>query len=293
MTEHKIYYCSECKKISTHLDDVVFVDKPRYRPFCSEKCIITFFTPMINFLEEEEENKRKELKVDEKFKLEKELYAKIVELNFSGPDEIWYSGDDLAEDLFVFIKYHADIQAYAIVMTLLFDGEPSFILLETMTTSEELVAFYRRGVRYQPGDVKENDPGMEQLRKASEENIPMTSEEMAYLEDKRSELLAKLIEQRAKTDIPFEQFTEYEKFIEETLNAPDDVYLQELGNGDTHYVYCRGFEHFFYIIICTAFEMNELQMEGTLIPILAFPTNDPELLRLYRTGKKIEGQSML
>jgi len=61
-----IYFCNQCKKIITALEDLLFVEDGVSRGFCSEKCIEQFFMPIVQYFEKMEKNLRSLLRVDDR-----------------------------------------------------------------------------------------------------------------------------------------------------------------------------------------------------------------------------------
>jgi hypothetical protein len=129
-TIKNIYYCNECKKISADINEVIFVEQMKYRSFCSEQCIVNFYKPLIKHFEEEEQNFRKENNIKDSFTINMSDREKKLEVTLKTPDEIWLSQVDLSEEIYFFFKNHNSPSPFTtIASTLIFDVNPSFILL--------------------------------------------------------------------------------------------------------------------------------------------------------------------
>ena len=148
----------------------------------------------------------------------------------------------------------------------------------------------RLGERIINNVIEENSNDSDELSQSGEFN-----EEdfifMQLLENKKSKLLAELLEKRKDDDISFEDFMLYEYCFPETLETPDEVFESLDNEGDSFYVYIKSFiketENYFYIISCLKRKNKEESPEVNVFPVLAFPTNDLDLYSEFRSGKRI------
>ncbi len=254
-----IYCCTECKKIVISLDQLLFVEENSVKGFCSEECIEFFYSPMLKYYEEILYSFRTELKLQNEsitYDLsEQELMEEVIHT----PSEIWRNENELHEEVFSYIKHFTN--SSVIVLCTVLRLEPSFIFLMTKTSSQELVSKFRIGERI----VINSDSEVEDL--------------IQELEGKKSQLLAELLSKRKDDDIPFEEFSEYDNFLDITLESPDETFEVKDREGDLLVTSIKSFtknnKNFFYIII-TLKNMN----------ILSFPTEDMELYSEFRIGKK-------
>jgi hypothetical protein len=117
---------------------------------------------------------------------------------------------------------------------------------------------------------------------------------MQLLEAKKSKLLADLLLKRKDDDIAFEDFSNFEKFFEQTLQDPDEVFETKDNEGDIFFNYIKNYSEanrtFFYIISCLKRIDSETSTEINVFPVLAFPTNDLNLYSDFRVGTRISGQ---
>lgn len=249
------------------------------RVFCTEKCIEDFYRPLVQHYQKLE----KDLRTDYKLPVEEFAeYAKkpeILERAFVKPDEIWCLKNDLGEAVYSFIARFEDFSV--IILCLVFDHRPSFIFLTTATADPRLIRDFQIGAK-----VRHIEPFYE---KAKEEtgSLQIDQETISILESKKSTLLASLLDRRLPTDIPFEQFSIYEQFYRETLEKPDEIYKWRDHEGDELYSYIKvhdsGGISFYYVVICVG------RLIAQLLPILSFPTLDPNLYNSYKKGTLVTG----
>lgn len=359
-----IYYCHQCKKVVHTIQEIYFVEQIRYRGFCSEQCIAKFFTPLIDFIKKEEELFRSEINLQENFNLTHHNLEQITDSTFKNPKEIWIGGEELSEELYYFIGQHELLNGntkrldpleppkgqvlYSVIITLLFENTPSFILGEIITADERLVDFYRKGktleefqnliIKKQLGAKINNDSNsifsnqndnlskiennqgesgekkqdksrtkkeieIEERRELSEDEendknpanagVQLPPELLTLLESKKAGHLTELLQERSKDDIPFERFQEYDIFLPETLEHPDEVYRYTDREKDVVLIYIRSFSEgnrsFFYIVICMQYVNDMESEEMLLIPIISFPSSDGDLYRKYKKGERIGG----
>lgn len=302
------YYCSQCKKIITNLDEVIFVEQIHYYVFCCEKCIVEFYTPLINFFDQQLVEWRKEHNLlSENIQIEPSFHHQLVEKCLKNPDEIWIiGGENLNEEINVFIgkkeEHHPPITM--ILVLLLFEGHPSFILMETLTEGDELLGHFRQGrkvdniIQYLNRDKNLSNVKIPTQEDSSIVNLSVDSETLNLVDDKRSQLMSQYLSERLEDDIPLDEFKIYENYLADTLQSPDEVFL-DLGGVQEEglFTYMKGFQRenvvFYYIVICINYQVDPDDGEQTLIPILSFPTKSAELYRKYKRGKQIEGHALI
>ncbi|MBF0315060.1 MAG: hypothetical protein HQK52_16675 [Oligoflexia bacterium] len=336
MKAKTIYYCHQCKKIVHTIREIFFVEQTRYRGFCSEECITHFFSPLIDFLRKEEQEIRKELDIKEDLPFSNKDFEKIIELALKNPTEVWVGGEELSEEMCYIIynftpqelstsKLDSEIlpageNFYCVVVTLLFENTPSFILTEIVTRDEQLIDYYRKGktlenafqhgmtssldehqmVMNSSGGNDENADllGMDSALGHGESGAAggeLSPEMMSIIDEKRSGLIAELLKDRTKEDIPMEMFPQYEIFLSETLERPDEIYRYLDQYKDSIFTYVRAYSQdgksFYYIVICIQYQgdMDMDEGNGLVIPILSFPSVDVDLYRKYKKGEKIGG----
>lgn len=284
-----LYYCTECKTVVSSLDKLLFIEEKSTKGFCSETCIEDFYIPLIHHFESIERDVRKNLGI-EKEKIYLNFSDKqLVDDVLTKSDEVWKVSNELDEEIFSYIKYFGEFSG--VVICKVYNGEASFVFLSTTTNSLQLLAQLRFGEQINSKELKNSDAEFPTEFPAdfSEEDFNF----MQLLENKKSILLADLLEKRKDDDIPFENFTLYESCFSEVLETPDEVFESRDNEGDSFFVYIKSFikdnENLFYIISCLKRKDNGEAPEISVFPVLAFPTNDLDLYAKFRVGKRIAG----
>ena len=279
-------YCSECK---SHIDDpakTLYVDETYHRGFCSEECIEKYFTPLMN------QYNKAETELRAKFECQSEdclklLNTQLPEPVLTSPEELYSFESESYETLYSFIK-KIDSEEYGEVfylgLGLIMQGQFSFLFMITCTQSSELLKEFRSGEKVE--DVNSLLSAQE-LGELSELN----DDEMSEIELKKSIFLAKLMEERLPSDIPFEDFMKYDEYLQETIEEPDDIFESLDEEGDQMQTFVRAFEKegttFFYFAFCMVRAKDE--NEYMIIPFMSFPTIDADLYKKYCHGKKLTG----
>jgi hypothetical protein len=276
-----LYYCTECKAILAGLDKLLFIEEKSTKGFCSEACIEDFYSPLIRHFDRLLVNARTELKIDQPEKINFNLSDKeFVDQVVANPSEIWKVSNELDEEIYTYIKHFEDFSG--VIVSKVYEGVASFVLLSTQTKSKQLLAELRVGERISSAILDTEVP-----EGFTEEDFNF----MQLLENKKSVLLASLLEKRKDDDISFEDFTVYEPCFNETLESPDEVFEKKDYEGDVFFIYIKSFilesKNIFYIISCLKRKENEDSQEVNVFPVLAFPTNDLELYSEFRTGKQV------
>ena len=283
--KNPLYYCTECKTIENSLENLLFVEEKSAKGFCSEDCIEDFYRPLIRHFEGIELSLRKKMGIE----------SEQIEFNFSNnqfteevistSDEVWRVNNELDESIFSYIKYYPNFTG--VVVCKMYNGEASFVFLCTATRSRELLTEFRAGEQMTDSNLVSNDEEIPEDFSDEDFNF------MQLLENKKSKLLAELLEKRNDDDIPFENFMDYEYCYPETLDNPDEVFENRDNDGDSFFIYIKSFikngNNFFYIISCLKRKESEDLPEVNVFPVLAFPTNDMNLYSEFRIGKKISG----
>ncbi len=286
-----IYHCNHCKKIIESLESLYFVETGSPRGFCSEPCIEAYFSPIVNYYEKQEKFIRKHLNIeteDCKMMVEDPMFMEQV---LQKPDEIWRLENELKEEVFSFITKMTDNSGgafYVMVLCLVFNSRPSFILAGCTTKSEALLSEYRIGEK-----VTDTNSFSSELEQDNEKLTKIENEMNSTIEHKKSIFLAKLLEDRVQTDIKYEDFMKYEEYSRSTLENADEIYTQIDEEGDDVLIYIKAHEKdevpFYYFIICMQVEIDEEQHLDALLPIISFPSIDGELYKKYRKGRLVSG----
>lgn len=291
-----LYFCNECKKVLSHLDDLLFIDEFSQKGFCSEDCIEDFYFPLIKYYEVMETSLRKKLHLLDEA-AGKIVDEKMVEEVLSSPTEIFRQSNELNETYYNFIKNYLDYSV--VVVASVYRKEASFIFLTTITKSPALLNEFRSGEEVNDWFTSdESGTGTEHLPHTEEDPMDDTENEdmifLQLLESKKSKLLADILLKRKDSDIPFEDYSGYESCFQETLDQPDEVFEKKDNEGDKIFTYLKSFtrgdygkDSFFYIVICL--KKNSDAETVNVYPVLALPTVDLEMYQEFRGGVRLTG----
>lgn len=285
----KLFFCENCR---TQIDDVSqihFVEDHSDRGFCSEKCILQFYRPYMELMEQEEFQFRSQLGLPPE-EGHNELLAQnhYIQLALNSPTEIWQVENDLGQKFYTHIL-EIRVGGQDVFMILLcsyIDGSPSFVFYRTITMHKDLVDLYRRDVEVEIDEIDEADIS------EMDQKMQITQDVMEQIEFKKSTLLADMLLKREPNDISFERFSDYDDYMEETLTDPDEVYEYEDEEGDIIHTCIKSYQKdsssFFYILLALPFRESANSKEIVMIPILGFPSNDKNLYPKYATGKRLD-----
>jgi hypothetical protein len=282
------YYCHQCKKLLKTLEELLFVEEPQSYGFCSEGCIESFYTPLVDYFDAEEERVRRKLNLQEEDILEIVGHPLYLDETLRRPQEVWINENDVESKITVFISEYDDPKwgkFFLLVLCYTFEQKPSFILGTTVTRQKLVLDHYREGAKEDPSFYNQEGP-----RKT---HIEIDESKMNDVERKKSQYLAHLLEERSPADIPFEFFHLYEPYFETTIMEADETYIHKDDEGDEILTYIKAHEKdgvsFYYFIINLKYSTNVKDETDSLIPILSFPTVDGDIYRAYRKGEQVSG----
>jgi hypothetical protein len=293
----KVYFCNNCRKKIEKVQQLLFVEESK-RGFCSENCIVEFFSPYMEYFDHQELEYRHMFNLDsnevpsDTFS-RKDLFDQVL----YAPTEVWLEKNEIQEEFYTHIlQYGEHKDLFYIVICTYFEGEPSFVYFKTVTRSKDLLNLYRKIKRLDTSlaegtsekaqeesfaHEKEHDQGLEEI------NLP--SEIVDELELKKSEYLATYLEKRKDSDFALEDFPNYDKYIGLTLDDADEEFAQVDAAGDDTMTFIKSFQvgslSFFYVVCCLKMTVPNMN-EKVMIPIISFPSTDKEIYRHYAVGEK-------
>jgi len=283
-----IYICGECKKIVHSLKDLFFVEEIPGRGFCSEVCIQHFYSKVVNYFDDIEKELRKNKKLEKEDALKHIADRKKLEVVMGKPDEIWSLSNEIGEKFYSYISCieEDDRKQYIIVICFVYDFAPSFVISVTATEDQELLNEYRIGEKvtdigaFLKGRVVRQDI-----------NSGLDHETVLYLENKKSQMLARILDKRVENDIPFEHHQKYFDCKDDTLRLPDEVYQSQDDDGDTVNTYIKSYEIndeiFYYFVMCINY--HGASEEEFALPFLFFPSKSVDIYNMIKSGSCLEG----
>ena len=275
MKFEKKYFCTNCRKEVTAVKELYFIEENSQKGFCCEMCIEKYYLPLVETLE----------KNDEKIKNSDTFHTgeydhlnnnnEIVEKIFSEPDEVYYQKNELDEILYFFHKEFSG-GYFGISICHMYNQEPSFIYLCSVTDSRSVADYYKTGSKAK-------------LKKVGQ--VPkLEKEEVEFIEQKKSLYLASILEKRTDTDISFDDFPYYQTYLPKTMNDPDEVYELVDTEGDKFYSYIKTFEKdgksFYYITLCIK-GLRSKQETSEVYPVIAAPSNCINFYKSFKSNAVI------
>jgi hypothetical protein len=123
----------------------------------------------------------------------------------------------------------------------------------------------------------------------------LPDETVEWIAQKKSELLAWVIQNRHDDDIPFEEFGDYAERLPETLTQADETW-EQVWDGHPIQVQIKMFEQdetvWMFVVSMKAPVMNEEEEGDVIVPVLVLPTRQTVWLKKWLTGQKIQTQHM-
>lgn len=219
-----LYYCHECKVITKSLNDLYFVEENSTNGFCSEHCIEKYYKNIVQYFDSYNEIIFEELNLE--FEIDHNE-TKLLESILKKPDKIYQWSNQMYSKITHFLGKVGETNV--IVTCFLYEGSASFILGLTYHSDERIFDYFKKGEEKRIV-INEND-GVSKLSK----------DQLEIIEQKKGELLAKIIEIHSGKDISFESYPLYEKFVEPCLQAPDFKKLIDSTSHGDIYLYSKVF----------------------------------------------------
>ncbi len=293
--------CIHCDRELGVNEQALFVEEEVGRIFCSEKCILDHFEPDIRKLEKSYRN------LSDDGELADAVRDKLAHLRWKtleNPKEIFVERTVSGDKRYTLIgEFQLGGETiWCVCISLFLRGEPSFLFLSFITRLQTSVEHYRKGDPIQVDQLRTGgrDAGHPVLGMDAPARFDGPASDWTEEETYR----AGVNRERTKDDISPKEFAAYERCVNPTLEAPDEVWSAERGaiapiredltdpnlrqepTRVLHFIkhFAEGTGHW-YILIARESDENEDEME-----ILdCFPTRDPDLVDKYRIGTKEMG----
>lgn len=275
------YYCTNCKKEVPSIDSLLFVEEVGTKGFCSERCILSFYQPLLKFFSDLEVKFKADLNLDEfddytGFYIDNDLLSQVTD----NPDNKIEYISEIDCSYHLHVKYFSELNIYFLIVCTHYDKKASFVYSKLITKSEKLIKKYEEF--FSQSNLEDNKLG-------DLESVRIPEEALEDLEQKKSEQLALLLERRKESDIPFETFNIYDDYLSLTLEDPDSVFHFEDEAGDKLVNYIKSFQKFrkdfYYVVTCQKMEIKEGELTKlALLPVISFPSIDKNLYSYYAVG---------
>lgn len=284
---HLRHECIQCERKIQKLEKILYVEEEVGRAFCSEACIVQYFTPEIDRLEKEYYQIAGEegFSSDENRKLSKVRWNTLVQ-----PEEVWREKTLNGDHRYSLITQHQlpKVPVWSVCVCLLLKGEPSFLYLSFLTKRVEVVDFYRRGEQMDSQTLAAPSASAAETGEEAPAEPAQMGDVLADAWTPEETLRAQLVHLRSKDDIPYEDFERYSKCLEATLQVPDEVWTfkrqsrEQSPFGMYHFLkrYPNDANPYWYVVIA-----RDTEDEDQIEIVDAFPTRDPYLVERHRVGK--------
>jgi hypothetical protein len=287
--------CWQCDQDIPNRAHAYFVEEEVGRLFCSESCITDAFQPDIQKLEKIYQNFSSQPDLSD---AEREKFSDLRWRSLEQPNEVWMEKTVHGDHRYTLIKVE-NIEGKpvaAVAVCLMLRGEPSFLFIAFVTANAQLVDDFRRGDRMQiiqrdaEGNAERGAAGGHTVP-SQDANAPMANLALYQGPDRLAEggwneddsIRVLLTQTRKKTDIPDDEFKQYEHCLEETLQSPNELWSYQIAAKRKAYHFIKKYDFdagsYWYVIIAKdADDVSQIELSD------AFPTNDPDLVERARHG---------
>ncbi|MEO7161889.1 MAG: PBECR2 nuclease fold domain-containing protein, partial [Bdellovibrionia bacterium] len=223
---------------------------------------------------------------------EKEKLSHLRWMTLQEPDEVWREKTLAGDYRYTLISEFQpeDRFIWSICICLFLRGEPSFLFMAFQTKNTAMVGSYRRGERVQwEKNQNTEHTTMEENYAGQRASGVVDGLADAWTEEETQR--AQVTQKRRHDDVPMSDFILYESCVDETLEAPDEVWSIKAPESNPYQVY-----HFmryyaeeapgvWYVVIA-----RETEDAGQIEILDAFPTRDSTLVDRYRKGHQEIGR---
>ncbi len=114
-----------------------------------------------------------------------------------------------------------------------------------------------------------------------------------WIGQKKSELLAWVIQHRRDDDVPFEDFGLYADNVEDVLKAADESWAQRW-DGHAVHIMIKHFEEesLWLFVVCYSAPVEGREGDHVMVPILVLPTRHTAWLRSWLRGEAITKRAL-
>ncbi|MBI2520458.1 MAG: hypothetical protein HYV97_08565 [Bdellovibrio sp.] len=277
------YICCGCHQLFDRKTKIHLFNEENQRIFCSEICTENFYHSLMGHLALTEKKIRSEMKLPLEPCGSLIQDQEILEVALQRPDEVHSINNGLGETVHLHFLWHEHVYygKVGIVLYCLKEQKRPFLILHTvLTQNKELI---EKLLPEKHSEEEAHGPA----------DVFVDEETATSLENKKSQLMATLLERQSPMDIPFEEFHKYENHLAPTLENPDEVFSEVDAEGDQVFKFFKACNsqgnNFYYIVVGVIVNVDEENLTETIVPILSFPTIDGELYRSFKTGQQVSG----
>lgn len=262
---------------------LIVLDESKGLIFENEEALQRYFDPLISEIEQIHNNLRKDTDFNEDDQDKLEPYLEIC---IDQPSQIWKGSHPQAEfPIYTFVKkIEGELPSFFEIALCYLDEEelvPSFVLYYFATRDESLLKNYCR-------EELVFDASLEGVRTATVEGDALGDGEPLALG-----LFNSMMVLRSEKDIPQNEFSNYGKYREECIEAPDEIWKKVDTEGHGLVTFIKEYneeasDSFFYVAV--TLEDPQTQVHSLLF---SFPTTDSSLVDRYRQGENLQADEVV
>ncbi|HEX4922809.1 MAG TPA: PBECR2 nuclease fold domain-containing protein [Bdellovibrionales bacterium] len=269
--------CFQCGK-EVEEKDAIIIDEEKDHIFCSEDCLYQHFSKEITAMEKEFQDNRQPSDIQQ---TEFGKFEGCLEELLEAPDEIWEDSDTLPDTVvYNYIgQFVIDEQSVYYVAVVHLTGDmPTFVFLHFPTNDSKLVERFRRGrLIFDKSQAEIEIEG-------AEEDALSDGDELAQ------GLFKAMLALRSPADFPEEEFGEFLRYRQETIEDADEMWRSTDLQGNTLVTFIKEFavdEGDFTYVVITIQDV----VSGSHFVLFSFPTKDANLVDRYRQGQSLDTQA--
>lgn len=268
------------RKLDVHNAETIVIDAEKKLIFYSEEELYDHFLPQIQTLEKEFFSTRSasDFQDDELTDYE-ELLSQVLD----DPDEIWKNLDHtkgLQVNHYI-AHFSVDGESVYYIALVYVTGEtPSFVFLHFPTRDIKLVEKYRRGDLIYDRVMKEVGKGA------------IEGDALGEGDDLAVGLYKAMLKVRSEKDVPEENFQDYGKYRESTIEEADEIWRTNDLDGNVLVSFikdCTEDEPDLHYISITI----EDGTSSSHALLFSFPTKDSNLVDRYRHGENLQAEEVV
>ena len=199
-----LYYCHQCKRIVKDIRGLYFVEEGLPNGFCSEGCIESLYKNLVSYFDDLNKKIFNNLNLVEEIEADE---GAIIESVLRQPSKVFQWSNELGTKITHFSGKVDSL--YVVVSCFLYEGSASFILGVIYHKDPRILEFFKKG--HEKDITHEVSSSIKQL----------SVDEIDFIEQRKGEFLAKLIEVHSESDIQFEAYALYERYVASVITSPD------------------------------------------------------------------------
>lgn len=263
----------------------IVIDEKLGLVFKSEDELYQHFKKQIDLLEKVFQKARKAAGADFSDE-ELESLMPYLDLTLDQPDKVWM--DEETFKAFPIYHFHRVCEwngepCHYIASAYVEEDSPTFIFLHFATKQDSVIQAFQKGQLIYDRMFEAYEPAY------LEGDALVEGDTLAF------GLFTAMMTIRSEKDIPLEQFKDYGKYREETIETPDEIWKSQNLQGQNLVTFVKelsdnseGQKDLYYLVI-TQEEVGSSHVHTLLF---SFPTNDLSLVERYKQGENLQAEEV-